>query len=155
MGNIAVSNGLKLSALEADDVAVLSAAMEGSITSSGEMSYSSSARHFTLTSSRFMWEDFKGDNSTSNRIRSGFYIGDVLSVKSTVIQQDRPTDAMELLSISMDGGEDGTATVFLNFAGGGTLSLGVECINMSLTDVGDCWQTDHIPTHDTQENEVS
>ncbi|MEH6405471.1 MAG: DUF2948 family protein [Sneathiella sp.] len=147
-----MSNGLKLSANEADDATVLSAAMEGSITSSGEMSYSSSARHFTLTSSRFMWEAFEGDKTSASRIRSGLYIADVLSVKSVNIQQDKPTDVMELLSLSIEAGLDGAGTISLNFAENRTLNLSVECINMSLTDVGDPWATDHIPTHETQNN---
>jgi len=151
----AVPNGLKLSAIETDDVTVLSAAMEGSITSSGEMSYSSSARHFTLTSSRFMWEAFKSNTPSSSRIRSGLYIADVLSVKSSNIRQDNPTEIMELLSISVDAGDDGVATVLLNFANSGTLSLSVECVNMTLTDVGDPWQTDHNPIHDTQDDQAS
>ncbi|MBL4740345.1 MAG: DUF2948 family protein [Sneathiella sp.] len=151
----AVSNGLKLSANVTDDVTVLSAAMEGSITSSGEMSYSSSARHFTLTSSRFMWETFKESAASSSRIRSGLYIADVLSVKSSNLRQGNPTDVMELLSISIDAGEDGAATVFLNFANDATLSLSVECINMTLTDVGDPWATDHIPTHETNDDKSS
>ena len=150
-----MSDGLKLSANETDDVTVLSAAMEGSITSSGEMSYSSSARHFTLTSSRFMWESFDGDTASARRIRSGLYIADVLSVKSVNIQQDKPTDVMELLSLSVETGLDGGATIFLNLADNRTLSLSVECINMILTDVGDPWATDHVPSHETQDNQVS
>ncbi len=142
-----MTTGLKLSAIETEDLTVLSAAMEGAITSPGEISYAKPGRSFTLTSSRFMWEKFNTANKITERIRSGIYIGDVLSVKAAGISQDIPTMATELLSISCLAGEDASADIMLNFAGGGTIRLAVECINATLTDVGDPWNVEHIPFH--------
>lgn len=142
-----MSTGLKLSAIETEDVTVLSAAMEGAITSPGEIGYSKTGRSFSLTASRFKWEKFNAANKTSERVRSGLYVGDVLSVKATGISQEIPTMATELLSISCIAGEDASADIMLNFAGGGTIRLAVECINVTLTDVGDAWTVEHIPFH--------
>lgn len=142
--------GLKLKAQEAEDLAVLSAALEGAISSPGELGYSSANRVFTLTASRFMWEQKTA--SASYRIRTGLYCKDVLSVKASGIKQDQKEVALELLSLECTAGDAGSTTLDLKFAGGGTIRLEVECIDLTLTDVGDPWGTDKIPTHDTENN---
>ena len=129
--------GLKLFATETEDVEILSAALEGMITSPGEMSFHKSSRAFTIMGSRFMWEVLNDDANTPDswyRIRSGLH-----------------------LSTNVIAGSD--AEIHLNFAGGGTLLLKAECINLTLTDTGDAWQTKYKPQHEgigsssDQENE--
>ncbi|MCF8466486.1 MAG: DUF2948 family protein [Sneathiella sp.] len=146
--------GLKLFAAEIDDMEVLSAACEGMISSPGEMSFLKSPRAFTIMGSRFKWEDAPKRPSEGEpwfRIRSGIYFGDILAVKTAGISQKKPTEALELLSISTQVGEDAEAEMRLNFAGGGTIRLMAECINVTLTDTGDAWTTELKPAH---ENEI-
>jgi len=141
-------NGLKLKAMDAEEVAILSAAMEGAITSPGELSYSSKSRHFTMTASRFMWEGFDRDVSKQgHRIRSGLFITDILTAHRQNMPEN-PDTALELLSISVEAGNDGAADLVLHFAGGTSIALGVECVDITLTDAGDAWETDVIPAHD-------
>ncbi|MCG8493408.1 MAG: DUF2948 family protein [Sneathiellales bacterium] len=140
--------GLKLKAQEEEDLAVLSAALEGAISSPGELGYSSSNRAFTMTASRFMWE--QKSSSSSYRVRTGLYCSGILSVRANGISQDQRDVALELLSMDCTAGEDGSAVLDLNFAGGGTIRMELECIDLTLTDVGDPWETDKIPSHDTE-----
>nr|WP_277346026.1 DUF2948 family protein [Sneathiella chinensis] len=135
-----------------DDLQILSAMMEGAITSPGEMSFAGAQRHFTLTASRIMWEKADRDAAPKavSRIRSGLYVADVLAAKSTGISRANPTEVMELLSIAADAGPDETTDLRFSFAGGGVLCLSVECINVGLTDSGDAWETDHVPAHDRE-----
>lgn len=142
-----MDEGLKLYALDADDITIMSAALEGAITSPGEMSYSAAARQFTFTASRLMWEKKADSTPTSKRIRCGILITDVLSVKASAISQTDKTAMLELLSITAQEEADGAAKLSLAFAGGGTLILTVECTNAALTDVGDAWETDKTPMH--------
>ncbi|WP_288903545.1 DUF2948 family protein [uncultured Sneathiella sp.] len=142
---------LKLIAAEIEDMEILSAALEGMITSPGEMSYLKSARAFTVMGSRFKWEDVTDDPEKDNswlRIRSGLYFGDVMRVKAVGVSQNNPTEVLELLSLSTHLGEAGQAEICLNFAGGGTLCLTMECINVTLTDTGEPWTTERKPGHD-------
>jgi len=139
---------LKLFAAETEDMEVLSAALEGVITSPGEMSYLKSARAFTIMGSRFKWEEVTESSSDWYRIRSGIYFGDVMGVKVTGISQDRPTETLELLSISTHVGQDAQTEFCLYFAGGGSLRLKTECINVTMTDTGDAWTTEFKPQHD-------
>ena len=144
-----MGDGLKLKAMDAEEVSILSAAMEGAITSPGEISYSPKGRHFTMTCSRFMWEE-KGD--PAHRVRTGLFISDILSAK----RQNMPLisdTAMELLSIEAAAGEDGVADLTLSFAGGCTMVLSVECVDITLTDAGDPWKTDVIPHHDLEKEQ--
>ncbi len=150
-----MSEGLKLKAAEAEDVTILSSALEGAITSPGEMGYASQSRSFTLTASRFMWEKKNKTSSQNKRIRTGLHCADVLSVKALGLSQDKPTEAMELLDIECKAGEDGQADLLVHFAGGATLKLSVECIDITLTDVGDAWDTDHVPHHEDAEPDTS
>ncbi len=144
-----MGDGLKLKAMEADEINILSAAMEGAITSPGEISYSPKGRHFTMTCSRFMWED---KNGPGMRIRSGLFISDILSAKRQNMPDNSET-AMELLSVAAEAGEDGMADLTLNFAGNCTIALSVECVDMTLTDVGEAWKTDAIPHHDLEKEQ--
>ena len=142
---------LKLIAVEADEVEILSAATEGLITSAGEMSYLKSARAFALIGSRFKWEDAAAADRSGgpwHRIRSGLYIGDVTSVRTTGISRQKPTEVLELLNLSTHVGNDLETEITLNFAGGGTLRISAECVNVTLTDTGEAWETDKKPSHD-------
>ena len=143
--------GLKLYATEVEDAEILSAALEGMITSPGEMSFHKSSRAFTIIGSRFMWEVINDDTNPADswyRIRSGLLFGDVMAVKTNGISQNTPTEALELLSMSANVTAGTNAEIHLNFAGGGTLLLKAECINLTLTDTGDAWQTEHKPQHE-------
>ncbi|WP_169543173.1 DUF2948 family protein [Sneathiella aquimaris] len=142
-----MANGLKLKAAEIEDISVFSAAIEGAITSPGELGYSAINRTFTLTASRFMWEQFQTSPENALRTRCGLLFSDVLSVKAQGISPDRPTEVLELLSITCTPGEDGSAILNLIFAGNAALRLSVECIDIALTDVGAPWETDKIPDH--------
>ncbi len=145
-----MKDGLKLYAIDADDLTVMSAALEGAITSPGEISYSSKSRQLTLTASRVRWENDADPSKGGSRIRCGVLITDIISIRAKSIPQDNPTMGMELLSILSEPGEDGGSTLTFNFADDKTLSLEVECINAALTDVGDPWDTEKIPTHNLE-----
>ncbi|MCR9214329.1 MAG: DUF2948 family protein [Proteobacteria bacterium] len=143
--------GLKLVAANTDDLEILSAALEGTITSPGEMSFLRSRRAFTLMGSRFKWEDVTDEVDQHGawfRIRSGVYVSDVLAVQSSGISQSTPTEVLELLNISVEMKDDIAADICLEFAGGGTIKLDVECINVTLTDVDKAWQTEQKPVHE-------
>ncbi|MEX1035126.1 MAG: DUF2948 family protein [Sneathiella sp.] len=143
--------GLKLFAAEIGDVEILSAALEGMITSPGEMSFHKPTRAFTIMGSRFMWEGLGHEMSGSDswhRIRSGLYFGDVTAVKASGISQNTPTEALELLSLTAHVVKGSDAEIRLYFAGGGTLLLKTECINLTLTDTGEAWRTEHKPRHE-------
>ncbi len=150
-----MSEVLKLLAVEPAEIEILSAAIEGMISSRGEMKYNRSARSFEIIGSRFMWEKLTPQSEKSgpwHRTRSGFHLMDVLSIRSQIIGTDRPTDVQELLTVDVAPGIDGQAVITLKFAANRSIELAVECINASLTDFGEVWKTDLLPNHDLDES---
>lgn len=148
-----MSEGLKLLATEAADIEIISAALEGLITSLGEMKYQRRLSSFEITGSRFMWERRStGDTVTQpfHRVRSGFHMGDVQSVRSLNMERDRPDDVQELLCINVTAKDDGQAVIVLKFAANRSIELAVECVNASLTDFGAPWKTERVPKHDLE-----
>ena len=138
---------LKLYAIDPEDLTVMSAALEGAITSPGEISYSAKSRQLTLTSSRMRWEKMDATTQEGSRIRCGVLFTDVTAIRAKSIPQNDQTLGMELLSVQCTSGDDGRATLSLVFADNRTLELNVECFNAALTDVGEPWTTDKIPNH--------
>lgn len=145
-----MGRNLKLLALDLDDVEVISAALEGAITSPGEMSFDRTSRHFMLTSSRVRWEDKSTNSNEVERTRCGLLITDVTNIRAKNIPQQERTMTMELLSIACQVGDDLATTLHLNFAGDKTIEIAAECVNLALTDAGESWKTHHIPTHDVE-----
>ncbi len=144
-------NGLKLLATNAEELGILSAALEGTITTPGEMNFSRHQKAFTVMGSRFMWEVASKKNpgrETGLRIRSGLLFSDVQNVKSFGISQEFQREALELLSISHVEKDAPASELLLHFAGGGIVQLDVECINVALTDTGEGWSTSHTPLHE-------
>ncbi len=139
---------MKLLAVEAAEIEIISAAVESMISSRGEMKYNRQSRSFEITGSRFMWEK---SATHGYRTRSGLHFMDVQSVRAQSLNTDRPTDVQELLSIGIEEGEDGQAAITLKFAANRSIELAVECVNASLTDLGQHWHTDRIPKHDLDE----
>lgn len=86
----------------------------------------------------------------ASRIRCGVLIADIMNIRSRGIPRDIPTLGMELLSIHCKEAEEGLHQISLIFADDRELELTVECINVALTDSGEPWTTDKIPTHDLE-----
>jgi Protein of unknown function (DUF2948) len=143
--------GLKLLATNAEELGIVSAALEGTITTPGEMSFLRQKRVFTVMGSRFMWEEDDSKIAGSGnglRIRSGILFSDVRNVRSIGVSQEFQREALELLSISYAEKDPPAAELHLQFAGGGVVQLDVECINVALTDTGEGWPTSHKPLHE-------
>src|SRR6266542_4402859 len=70
---------------------------------------------------------------------------------SSGIVQDIDDAILCLLSIGFEPGDPPSGTIVLNFAGGGTIKLEVECIEAQLDDLGPAWETAHVPWHEHAE----
>ena len=135
---------LRLLAEDADDLAVISAALQDAVGQVGDIGFEPKARRLTLGLNRYLWEA-RG----RRRVRCGLQFSGVLSVKSRYIRRT-PTDAVvELLTIAFTPSEAPAGTVTLTFAGDGDLRLEVECLDVVLADVSVAWPTPRTPAHRT------
>lgn len=129
---------LRLMALDADDLQVVSALAQDAVFPASEMSWRPKTREFALLLNRFRWED--ADSAAARgraveRVQSVLIFGDVLKVQSQGVGRGDPDLIMSLLSVSFEPGEDGTGRVILTLAGDGAIALDVETIDAKLQDV--------------------
>ncbi|MDP2258875.1 MAG: DUF2948 family protein [Caulobacter sp.] len=142
---MAETTPLRLLAEDAEDLAVISAALQDSIGKIGDISFDASARRLTLALNRFRWE---AGGKGGERVRAGLQVGGVLGVKSRKLRRDAKGAVVELLSITFEPGEAPGGAVVFTFSGGGDLRAEVECLDVVLADVSTAWPTPRTPKHD-------
>jgi hypothetical protein len=133
---------LQLLALDEEDLAVISAALQDAVLKVGDINYEKAARRLTLAFNRFRWEGGKRE-----RVRAALQLGDVQAVQARRIRR-APKDAiLELLTVSFEPGEAPGGVLTLAFAGGGDLRVTVDCIDAVLADISAPWPTPREPGH--------
>lgn len=141
---------LKLAALDGDDLAIVSAHVQDALVAASDMRYLSRERRFLLALKRFAWEKAATDQREPDERRVSVLKFDrVLSVKVRGIDQRNKDAVHALLSVAFEPESDPAGTVRLVFAGGGEISLGVECVEAALADTGTAWQAKARPDHGT------
>lgn len=135
---------LRLLAQDADDLAVVSAALQDAVAKIGDIAFEPKARRLTVAFNRFRWEV---DGRTRERVRSGLQLGGVLGVQSRKLRRDAKSAVVELLAVTFEPGEAPGGAVVFTFAGGGDLRVQVECLEAVLADVSTPWPTPRAPTH--------
>jgi len=147
-----VARALRLRALDADDLAVISALAQDAVLSSGDMQWQKGRRRFALLLNRYRWED--GERAVRardhERVRSLLVVEDVLRVRSSGLPQGAGDLVLSLLSLGWEPGGDGTGTLTLTFAGDGAIALSVEALEVLLQDVTRPWPDParRAPGHD-------
>lgn len=136
---------LRLIAEDAEDLAVISAALQDAVGKIGDIRLEASGRQLTLGLNRFRWE-VKGKEGM--RVRSGLQIASVLQVRSRRLRREAKDAVVSLLGVTFEPGEAPGGTIVLTFAGGGELRAEVECVDATLADVSASWPTPRRPVHD-------
>ena len=137
---------LRLLAQDADDLRVISAALQDAVLKVGDLRHDPAARSFTVALNRFRWE-----MSDKFRVRAALQFGGVLEAGSRRVRRDGPDAVLELLALTWEGSgdpEDPSGTVTLAFAGGADVRLRVEALDAVLADVSDPWPARARPSHD-------
>ncbi len=136
-----------LTAVDADDLEIISARLQDAVARVGDLVWLPKARRFAAMFNRFKWEDERREGA---RVRSGLHFDSVLSAKSTNLRRDDPKAVAALLAIRFtpNGGEDPGGIVELTFAGGGAIRLHVESIEAGLADLSGPWAARGRPVHD-------
>lgn len=136
---------LRLLAEDAEDLAVIAAAVQDAVGKIGDIQYEPSARRVTLALNRFRWE---AGGRSGERVRAGLQFGGVLATQARKLRREVPEAVVELLTIEFQPGEAPGGTILLSFAGGGDLRLEVECIDAALADLSEPWPARRKPKHE-------
>jgi len=145
---------LKLIALDADDLAVISAHLQDAVIKVGDIAYLPKERRLAALGNRFDWADALKDAATGKtsyaRRRTALRFERVLSAKLQGIDLANKGAVLSLLAIGFEKGADPESPeghVTLQFADGGAIRLHVECIEAELQDLGPVWRARSRPRH--------
>jgi hypothetical protein len=133
---------LRLLAQDADDLAIISAAMQDAVAKIGDINYEARARLLTIAFNRYCWE-----SGGSTRVRSALQLGGVMKVQARKIRRGARDAVLEVLAVTFDEGAAPGGMVTISCAGGGDLRAEVECVDAVLADVSEPWPTPRAPAH--------
>lgn len=135
---------LRLRAEDADDLAVISSALQDAVGKIGDIAFDAGARRLTLGLNRFRWE---AGAKTNERVRCGLQLGGVMAVQQRRLRPGAKKAVVELLAVTFEPAEAPGGAILLTFAGGGDLRAQVECIDVVVADVSEPWSTTQRPSH--------
>jgi hypothetical protein len=140
---------LKLTALDADDLAVISAHMQDAIALIGDMTFLRRQGTFALVANRFVWTGEGERQSDGQRRLTGLSINRVRRARALRLRQGARDAVVSLLAITFEPDAEGAGgTIVLTLSGGGAIHLEVECIEAQMSDMGEEWRTSRVPHHD-------
>jgi hypothetical protein len=146
---------LKLIALDADDLAVISAHLQDAVLKVDDLAYLPREKRFVAIGNRFDWIDALSEDNASTqsyaRRRSALRFERVLGAKVQGIDLANKSTVLSLLAISFEPGEAPEGKVTLHFAEGAAIQLHVECIEAELHDLGPVWRVRSRPQHPTDD----
>ncbi|MBR0969150.1 MULTISPECIES: DUF2948 family protein [Bradyrhizobium] len=135
-----MSPQLKLIALDADDLAVISAHVQDARVETGDIIWRQSEKRLVVGMSRLDWEQTLDGDAAPRRLVAALRFDRVLACKSRNIDLAAPDNVLDLVGIEFhpqDGrDEEPSGSALLLFAQGGAIRLDVECLECELTDLG-------------------
>jgi hypothetical protein len=143
-----MSEALRLRAEDSAGLQVLSAAMQDSVLTAGDLSYDAKARRFMALVNRFRWENAK-DRGPYERIRAVLAVETVTEVQSAKFSRANKKAVASVLSLAFaPDAEPPGGKLSIVLAGGGEIRMNVECIDALLLDMGAPWPTPRKPSHE-------
>lgn len=155
---------LKLIALDAEDLSVVSAHLQDAVLRVADMAYLPREKRFAALANRFDWDKAlstegkpvkpKRGSAGLERRRTGLRVERVLSAKVTGIDLKDRHATFALLAIAFTPSADLDAPdgdVTLTFSGAAAIRLKVECLEFEMKDLGAVWSTKNSPAHPDDE----
>ncbi len=148
-----MSDQLKIMAMDALDLAVISAHVQDAVLKGGEIEYSPHNKQLVLPINRFAWEADSGRRGLFKKYErrlSVLHFAQVESVRTKSIDRQDKTQILSLLAITFsptDHGDDLSGTLEFTFAGNAAMSVQIECIEAQLSDLGARWTARGKPRH--------
>lgn len=143
---------LKLIALDADDLNVISAHLQDAVLRVADMAYLPRERRFALVLNRFDWAALleAGEEQGARRRRTGLRFERVLSAQVHGLNVKDQTVALALLAVTFEPATTDAPVegdVMLTFSGGAAIRLRVECLEAEMKDLGAVWSAANTPAH--------
>jgi hypothetical protein len=139
------ARALRLLAEDADDLAVISAALQDAVARIGDILWEPRGRRLTLALNRFRWE---AADSAGERVRAAVQLGGVLGVRARNLRREASEAVVQLLAVTFVAAEPPGGVITFHFADGADLAAEVECIDAALADLSDPWTSARTPEHE-------
>ena len=140
-----IDKPLRLIALDAEDLAVMSAHMQDAVILARDMAFLPKSRRFAMAGNRFDW--LAAEAGRTERCQTGLHFNGVLAAAVAGFDHTQADLTLNLLSIEFTPGDAPSGEVMLTFSGGAAIRLKVECLDAELRDLGPRWQTRARPGH--------
>ena len=141
------AKALKLLAEDVEGLGVIAAAVQDALAKPEDIKLDARSRTFGLEINRFQWER-AGKRMPFFRSRAVLAFAGVQSVRSRAVSRD--IDAVHaLIDVRFEQAAEAPAgIVTLVFAGQTQIQLNVECLDVTLADIGPPWPTRRKPDHE-------
>jgi hypothetical protein len=126
---------LKLIALDADDLAVISAHVQDARVAASDIIWRQAEKRLVIGMNRLDWEQTLSGRAEPRRLIAALRFDRVLACKSRNIDLASP-ETLELVGIEFHETDTPGGSALLMFAEGGAIRLDVECLECELTDLG-------------------
>lgn len=135
---------LRLVALDAEDLEVLSAHLQDFVIRTGDLAWLPRERRFAFVGNR---ADRRVDGELRRRRTAGHF-DRVTKVSALGLDRSTPEVVLNLLAITFSPEDEPGGAVELHFSGGAVLRLTVECLEAQVADLGPVWAARAAPAHD-------
>jgi hypothetical protein len=147
---------LKFVALDAEDLAVVSAHMQDAVVTASEVLWRPAEHRLVIGLNRFDWVGAQGHGSGGppqyRRRRAALRFERVSSCKCRDLSPAEGDEVLNLLAVEFAATDAPSGVVTLTFSGGPALLLEVECLEAELVDLGPTWTAAACPVHDRAED---
>ena len=138
---------LKFVVLDEEDLEVASTHLQDAVVRVSDILWRPQEKRVVVALNRFDWEGAQGDNPEFRRRRAALRFERVLACKCRQVDPAHKDDVLNLLAVEFSETEAPSGVVLLEFSGGATVRLEVECLEAELADLGSSWMTVHCPAH--------
>jgi len=140
-------DALKFIALDTEDLEVVSTHLQDAVVKVADVIWRPEEKRLVIGLNRFDWEAINPECTKYHRRLAALRFERVLSCKCRDVNPAGKDAMLNLLDIEFTPNDPPGGTVTLNFSGGATLRLEVECLEVELADLGPEWTVVRCPEH--------
>ena len=138
---------LKFVVLDEEDLEIASAHLQDAVVRVSDILWRPQEKRLVIALNRFDWEGVQGDKPEFRRRRAALRFERVLACKCRHVDPAHKDYVLNILAVEFTETEAPSGVILLEFSGGATVRLEVECLEAELADLGPTWTTGHCPAH--------
>ena len=145
-----MTQGLRLRAIDADDLSVIAACLQDALIPLSEMAYLAEEGRFMAAFTRFQRERLADPASPEGltQCQSALTLSEIQAVKYRGLDSRFGGVKHALLTMFAEPAPDGKVHITLLFAGDAAIQLHAGAVSATLEDFGEPWAATTAPSHD-------